>query len=752
MDSRTARRRLSTAITAVLALTAGTALVAAPPAGAAPAPAPAAATAATAAAGNTANAQDVAELPVGAGVESVGPSGYLTGLSKFLWDRDTTSYEYRWHRPDGTSEFVVPPDSAWPEPNAAVSDIVPILNPYFDAIRLRDMSAPAGTAPVVFDLKKLSTPTLSYTYVTTIGSTPLVRVKPTGGPQELRLLTKPGDPGKKITGLPDDLDIVPKVRAAGDTALFQYRTGTTYRLFTVDLATATAGAERTTASSSFWIDADRMAWWQDETTLVVTDRATGTSKTIAFDPTVYPVAGLLGDWVVHGQRSTTGTAVGLVARPIAGGEPVKLLDSLSTVLPGPNGSLILQGGTIEHGKGVYRVTPGADGRPSAEQIASSGEGITLTLQKANVAPVVDLDPGHNSARLSWELSHGYFKADVTLVHKKSGQRFRYHYEDTRGWSGVDLAWPGNFASSRDEVGVNAYNGQYRWELDAEPTDGIGPDLHESGDFTVTRSPKVHDYNDNGSPDLLARGSDGVLFRTDTVYDQGKKKVLPVGDPTPVGSGWNYPQMESVGNVAGTTAPDVLGVDSAGSLWLHRGTGDEQNPLGARVKIGFGWQIYNKLAGGSDLTGDGRPDLLATDKAGGLYLYKATGDDAAPFAARKKIGTGWGIYNQITATGNIAGGTAGDLVARDKDGVLWLYLGKGDGTFAPRVKVGAGWNAYSQIAGIGDANRDGRSDLYVYGPDNTSYVYYGTGSWSAPFAARVPTDALTHTSIKYTNVL
>ncbi|MGJ7420712.1 FG-GAP repeat domain-containing protein, partial [Streptomyces cinereoruber] len=104
-------------------------------------------------------------------------------------------------------------------------------------------------------------------------------------------------------------------------------------------------------------------------------------------------------------------------------------------------------------------------------------------------------------------------------------------------------------------------------------------------------------------------------------------------------------------------------------------------------VGGGWQVYDRLAGGSDLNGDGRADLVATDKAGDLWLYKGTGNASAPFAARTKIGFGWGIYNQITAVGNIAGAAAGDLVARDKDGVLWLYLGKGDGTFAARTKIG-----------------------------------------------------------------
>ncbi|MYV93760.1 VCBS repeat-containing protein, partial [Streptomyces sp. SID1034] len=70
-----------------------------------------------------------------------------------------------------------------------------------------------------------------------------------------------------------------------------------------------------------------------------------------------------------------------------------------------------------------------------------------------------------------------------------------------------------------------------------------------------------------------------------------------------------------------------------------------------------------------------------------------------------------------------------------DGVLWLYLGKGDGTFDSRVRIGAGWGEYAQMVGIGDSDSDGKADLFVTTDKGDSYVYRGTGSWRAPFAPR-----------------
>ncbi|MFI1717900.1 FG-GAP repeat domain-containing protein [Streptomyces litmocidini] len=76
-----------------------------------------------------------------------------------------------------------------------------------------------------------------------------------------------------------------------------------------------------------------------------------------------------------------------------------------------------------------------------------------------------------------------------------------------------------------------------------------------------------------------------------------------------------------------------------------------------------------------------------------------------------------------------------LVARDTAGVLWLYLGKGDGTFAARTKIGGGWNAYQHLVGVGDADRDGRPDLVGFGPQGEDYLYRGTGDWKTPFLGR-----------------
>nr|WP_223182795.1 MULTISPECIES: VCBS repeat-containing protein [unclassified Streptomyces] len=207
----------------------------------------------------------------------------------------------------------------------------------------------------------------------------------------------------------------------------------------------------------------------------------------------------------------------------------------------------------------------------------------------------------------------------------------------------------------------------------------------------------------------------------------------------MGRGWGiYDRIEAAGNLGGAAHGDLLARDKAGVLWLYLGTGT--GGVTERIRIGGGWGVYDRIVAGSDLTSDGRADALAVDKSGALWLYAGTGDYKRPFAARKRIGHGWGVYDDIATVGNIAGGPAGDLVARDKSGVLWQYLGKGDGTFAARTKVGGGWNTFTRVVGAGDVDGDGRPDLLGIRPGGAPALYKSTGDWKVPFRPAEKTHA------------
>ncbi|MFI1979246.1 FG-GAP repeat domain-containing protein [Streptomyces wedmorensis] len=169
------------------------------------------------------------------------------------------------------------------------------------------------------------------------------------------------------------------------------------------------------------------------------------------------------------------------------------------------------------------------------------------------------------------------------------------------------------------------------------------------------------------------------------------------DGVSLGSGWGvFNKVVSTGNLGGAAAPDLLARDSAGRLYLYLGYGNGK--LAPRTQIGTGWGIFNQITGKGDMTGDGKDDVLARDNNGYLWLYPGTGNYLKPLGPRVKAGNGWNGLNTFVSSGDVNYDGEPDVVARDSQGVLWLYPGTGlaNPAFKPRVKVGTGWNTYRLI--------------------------------------------------------
>ncbi|MFJ4501660.1 FG-GAP repeat domain-containing protein [Streptomyces sp. NPDC088864] len=184
--------------------------------------------------------------------------------------------------------------------------------------------------------------------------------------------------------------------------------------------------------------------------------------------------------------------------------------------------------------------------------------------------------------------------------------------------------------------------------------------------------------------------------------------------------------------------DAEGVDGeSDGLWFREDNGD----MGylkfdsSAVKIGYGWNIYKKIVSPGQIGGAAAGDILAVDSKGDLYVYLGYGDGRV--TKRIKAGYGWDIYTQIAGNGDLNGDGKNDVVARDKAGVLWLYKGTGSQSapFAKRTKIGSGWNTYNTIVSTGDITLDGKTDLLAR-KGGELYLYKGTGNATAPYAPKV----------------
>ncbi|MFI1205171.1 FG-GAP repeat domain-containing protein [Streptomyces sp. NPDC020883] len=736
------RRLLTGAVALALAVTAGPLVV----------PAVAAVAGPAAAAATTTPAQ-VLKIAAGSEIVSAGRTGFLSvdPRHQVLWTRYADGVTTKLAQDD--------PRTSYDTTHGTASDVVALGDdPVMGAsgrITLRDM---AGGTSTLVDLTAYG-----YHYLGTVGSRVLAYQRGAKGTVRAHVLEAAGGAvtDREITGLPDGTRDVDVASGFGDSVVLRYSATPDgvddhgMEEYTVaDLASArvvtgrgmVGGFPTVAAVTSRHMALAGGLFMGDATTSLRTKELGGDQRRWSTDlhGVSTPLVGLAGDWALYGNawRANEGSDSGrasLQAVPIGGGTARKVLEHASSLAPTPDGALLAMGGTVESGEGLYRVAPGADGAPVATLVASTGERTGLALVGSEVPAAAEPLKGHWRPR--WQLSHGNAEVSVTLRHTASGAQRTFDLRiDPAKWeepgpTWVDLDWDGLLGPSY-APDLAAPNGGYTWTLTAKPRNGIGPVLETKGAFTVARPPAPHDYTDNGTPDLLLRNGSGDLEREDTYTDPGTAR-LKGRDAARIGGGWDiYDQVTAVGNVAGAVHGDVVARDRSGVLWLYLGKGD--GTFDGRIRIGAGWGGYTQLTGGGDLDGDGRGDLLARDAAGVLWLYKGTGDWRAPFAPRVRIGGGWNVYDRIVSVGDVAGGPAGDVVARDGDGVLWLYPGKGDGTFEGRVRIGAGWGGYTQLTGIGDADGDGRADLLATTWDGTTYAYRGTGGRQAPFAPREQT--------------
>src|SRR5690606_29496916 len=144
--------------------------------------------------------------------------------------------------------------------------------------------------------------------------------------------------------------------------------------------------------------------------------------------------------------------------------------------------------------------------------------------------------------------------------------------------------------------------------------------------------------------------------------------------------------------------DVVTRDPAGELAFFPHDADAApDPWPTRIAVGTGWSRYDALLLG-DVTGDGRPDLIAREPgaaAGMLWIFPHTGDPEHPYGTQPIwAGTGWNLADALLL-GDVTGDQFPDVVVRDGSGALWIYPHDGAGSTAQnpytgRIPAGTGW--------------------------------------------------------------
>ncbi len=184
------------------------------------------------------------------------------------------------------------------------------------------------------------------------------------------------------------------------------------------------------------------------------------------------------------------------------------------------------------------------------------------------------------------------------------------------------------------------------------------------------------------------------------------------------------------DLSGDGKADLMGRTPSGGLFEMDSKGTS---LAQRAFAGSGWQSASWIVE-ADLDHDGVQDLISREADGALYWEHP--DYSTGEFVQTKITTVWGGYKSYAIPGDFTGDGKADLIAVDSNGDTYLYPGRANGEFSAKVKVVSGSWKGVKVFGGGDLSGDGKADLLVRDSSNTLWLYRSTGVAAKPFAARV----------------
>ncbi|MCX4447711.1 VCBS repeat-containing protein [Streptomyces sp. NBC_01789] len=232
-----------------------------------------------------------------------------------------------------------------------------------------------------------------------------------------------------------------------------------------------------------------------------------------------------------------------------------------------------------------------------------------------------------------------------------------------------------------------------------------------------------DLNGNGDNDLIYRGVDGGLYVKTGPNTPDYPFRISATDEREM-----HKDIIAMGDLNADGPPEIVTLSATGTLTLYPSAGEERTS--PATWSGDGWQKYNKILSPGDLTGDGRNDLLARTPSGDVYLHASTGAiKGEPFAPAVKVASGWETYDQIVGLNDSNGDGFGDVVTRTTGGDLYFFAGTGDAAKpfkTPTKRIGYGFGIYNQLVGVDDLNGDGHGDLMGRKPNGDTYIYRSTG--------------------------
>jgi hypothetical protein len=253
---------------------------------------------------------------------------------------------------------------------------------------------------------------------------------------------------------------------------------------------------------------------------------------------------------------------------------------------------------------------------------------------------------------------------------------------------------------------------------------------EAGSWRVEKHPRfVTDITGDGRADIVGFGDAGVWVAVNNGDGTFAASSLVLGNFAYDAGGWRvekHPRM--LADVVGDGRPDIVGFGDAG-VWIARNTGGGgfADPTLAVANFAFdagGWRVEKHPRFVTDLTGDGRGDIIGFGDAG-VWVALNNGDGS--FAAPKLVvenfayeAGGWRVEKHPRLLADLTGDGRPDIVGFGDAGV-WVSYNGGEGTFgSPRRVVqnfaylAGGWRVEQHPRDVVDLTGDGCADIAGFG--------------------------------------
>jgi uncharacterized protein YkwD len=184
-------------------------------------------------------------------------------------------------------------------------------------------------------------------------------------------------------------------------------------------------------------------------------------------------------------------------------------------------------------------------------------------------------------------------------------------------------------------------------------------------FTGAKDVFVTDWDRDGAYDLLTQWTNGNLTLHRGIAGGGFQAPVTLG-----AGGWQSLTLAVGGWCANNRMPQILALDTAGTLFLYpnKGTGD----LSARVQVAGG--ITASRLSMVDYDADGFQDILALRSDGAVQLYRGWGTTVLRAEARPTVATGWQDVTGVKALRDVTGlNSTGLALRRANDTVQYWDL-------------------------------------------------------------------------------